>query len=147
NRMIRSWAPLISPSTRRWISGVDGDIYHYELFDPATNRFGHLWIYHVDEPSWRLQNLTYADEAAFPPEQASVASSTRTWSARNGWIRGYTVTRKDGRNDLQVKYDAFTTRALMLPPPVYFKTDVPDPEQMTYGELRAYIVKLRESGA
>jgi lipopolysaccharide export LptBFGC system permease protein LptF len=45
-----------------------------------------------------------------------------------------------------VRYVPFTEKEISLDPPKYFKTDEPDPEQMTYGELKAYITRLRASG-
>src|SRR5262249_3912822 len=55
--------------------------------------------------------------------------------------------RKSGKEPVLTKYESFNEQTVSIPPPSYFKADIPDPEQMTYSELRAYIVKLRESGA
>ncbi len=140
NRQIRSWAPLISSSTRRWVSGANGDIYHYDIFDPVTDHFNRLWVYHADERTWRLKSMSYADDVAFQ-------RPSQIWRARSGWDRQFSLVRRNGGEHIAVKYDPFTERDLAVAPPSYFKTDVPDPEQMTYTELRQYIVKLRESGA
>ena len=139
NRQIRSWAPLISSSTRRWVSGVNGEIYHYDVFDPIADHFAHLWVYHVDERAWRLNGVSYSDDVVFKRSEG--------WLARGGWERQFTLVRRNGAEHIAVKYQPFTEQVLAIAPPTYFKTDVPDPEQMTYSELRQYIVKLRESGA
>ena len=46
-----------------------------------------------------------------------------------------------------MKYSAFTEQNLTLESPVYFKTDEPIAELMTYGQLRDYITRLKASGA
>ena len=138
NRQIRSWAPLISSSTRRWVSGANGDIYHYDVFDPIADRFTRLWVYHVDERTWRLKGVSYADDVVFRRDG---------WLARGGWERQFNSVRRNGSDHIAVKYQPFTERLLAIAAPSYFKSDVPpDPAQMTYTELRQYIVKLRESG-
>jgi LPS export ABC transporter permease LptG len=143
NRQIRSWAPLLSPSAQRWVSGPNGEIYHYDVFDPVATRFAHLWIYHVDSSAWRLKGMTYADDVTFRP----MSDDGADWAARNGWTRNFNVTKKTGSDHLAVRYDSFSERRLSMVAPFYFKTDVPDPEQMTYGELEQYIEKLKTTGA
>jgi LPS export ABC transporter permease LptG/LPS export ABC transporter permease LptF len=140
NRQIRSWAPLISSSTRRWVSGTNGDIYHYDIFDPVTDHFSRLWVYHADVRTWRLKSMSYADDVAFQ-------RPSQSWRARSGWDRQFNLVQRNGGEHIAVKYEPFSERVLPVAPPTYFKTDVPDPEQMTYTELRQYIVKLRDSGA
>jgi LPS export ABC transporter permease LptG/LPS export ABC transporter permease LptF len=145
NRQIRNWAPLLSATTRLWVNGQHGEIYHYDVFDPVGTRFARLWVYLVDEQNWRLNGIWYADEVTFVPAPASPGEGQ--WRARGGWTRAYEVTNRRGAQHLGVKYEAFTERMLPIAAPAYFKTDVPDPEQMTYSELRQYIVKLRATGA
>jgi LPS export ABC transporter permease LptG/LPS export ABC transporter permease LptF len=145
NRQIRSWAPLLSPTSRRWVGGANGDVYHYDVFDPVGTRFTHLWVYHIDEPSWQLKDIVYADQVTFKPSRESDAADT--WDARAGWVRQFGTTRKNGSEHVSVQFEAFADRALPIEPPAYFTDDVPDPEQMTYGELRQYIVKLRATGS
>ena len=56
---------------RRWIVSQTGDIYHYDSFNPRSNIFDRLSIYHVDPRAWRLESLTYAKAvlpAAPPPD-------------------------------------------------------------------------------
>jgi LPS export ABC transporter permease LptG/LPS export ABC transporter permease LptF len=145
NRQIRSWAPLLSPTARRWVGGANGDIYHYDVFDPVSTRFARLWVYQVDESAWRLKNIAYADQVVFKP--AREGSGQGTWTARSGWVRQFGLTKKSGSEHVSVNFEAFSERALPIAPPAYFINDVPDPEQMTYAELQHYIVKLRATGA
>ena len=46
-----------------------------------------------------------------------------------------------------MKYAAFSARDLPIEPPDYFKNESPDAEQMTYGQLKAYVARLSASGA
>ncbi len=47
---------------RQWIIGRSGDIYHYEFFDPRANQFSRLSMFHLNEASWKLDALTYAQQ-------------------------------------------------------------------------------------
>ena len=46
-----------------------------------------------------------------------------------------------------VTYTPFNGRMLALEPPSYFKTELPEADRMTYGELKRYIAQLQASGA
>jgi len=144
NRQMRQWAPLLSPTARRWVNGPNGELYHYDIFDPVADRFVHLWNYHVDETKWRLASITYADDVVF---RSGVRDDVADWRARGGWVRQFDPTFDLSGERVAVKYEAFAERMLLAAPPSYFESDIPDPDQMTFGELRQYIVKLRETGA
>ena len=47
---------------RKWIVGHEGDIYHYENFDPRIDRFNRLTVYDLDPKTWRLASLTYVKD-------------------------------------------------------------------------------------
>ena len=143
-RIIRKWPALISPLDRRWAVGVDGSMYHYEYFDPSANRLSRLHVYRLDEASWALRGIVFARDAApvgkLVQEEGSIA-----WTARQGWERTFAP---EGRvQDSQVKYQPFDTRELVLEPPNYFKSEIPDADMMTYGQLRDFIGRLQASGA
>ncbi len=140
NREIRNWAPLLSPATRRWVIGKEGDLYNYDVFDPQSDHFSRLWMYRPEPGSWRLQSMSYADEVRYMPE-------SERWVGRHGWTRdfGAATTRSGGQ--VAVKYTPFAESELSVDGPAYFKTTAPDAEQMTFQELRAYIVRLRASGS
>ena len=139
NRQIRNWAPLLSPSAQRWVSGANGEIYHYDVYDPVARKFARLWIYDVDEHAWRLKAIAYADEVSY--------TASGAWRARGGWERDFNVAKRSGAEHMVVRYESFGERTMPMAPPSYFKADVPDPEQMTYTELRQYIQKLKATGA
>ena len=129
---------------RRWIVGNEGDIYHYESFDPRRNAFGGLTVFHIEASSWRLASLTYARDVVLVPP-ASEEGRGFEWPGRQGWTREFTTTR--ARNPrTAVKHTPFAATRLPLEPPSYFKTDEPDAERMTYDQLNRYIAQLRTSG-
>jgi LPS export ABC transporter permease LptF/LPS export ABC transporter permease LptG len=127
---------------RHWIVATDGDVYHYESFDPSANRFSQFSAYGVDPHAWRLDSLTYAKEVTLSKtHQAGVA-----WRGRQGWTRDFVVTRRGAGESTSVKYAPFAEKDLPLEPPSYFKTENLEPEWMTYGQLKRYVTQLRASG-
>src|SRR5439155_6959481 len=42
---------------RQWIVGSEGDLYHYDYFDPRGNRFNRLTVYDIDPHTWWLASL------------------------------------------------------------------------------------------
>ena len=146
NRQIRSWPPQISPETRGWVIGSSGEFYHYDVFDPQGNRFSRLWVYYPDSRSWRLQAMSYAEQAVYLAPRGSDNRAAR-WIGRQGWVREFGLARQSTRERVTVKYTPFNERELRIDPAAYFKSETPDAEQMTYGDLRAYVIKLRESGS
>ena len=60
------------------------------------------------------------------------------WMARDGWTREFSTAKPTRRRAERpvVKYTPFAERAISLEPPAYFKTDEPEADRMTYGELK-----------
>jgi len=145
-RIIRKWPPQTSPLDRRWVVGADGSMYHYDYFDPRGDRFTRLHVYRLDVPSWRLQTITYARDAA--PAKGRLADADEgaavAWRMREGWVREM----KAGQSgEIALQYAPFGQQDVLLESPKYFKTDTPDPDMMQYRELRNFISRLEFSGA
>ena len=131
---------------RRWIVSRTGDIYHYDSFDPRANRFERLSIYRIDPRAWRLQSLTYARQMS--PAPRSVASGDPTafaWRGIDGWTREFIITRRRRTTASGVRYGPFSQKDLAFEPPAYFKTQLPDPEEMTYAELKREVAREKMS--
>ena len=147
NAIIHNWPiQAFGTLTRRWIVGNSGDIYYYDSFNPATNQFDRLSLFHLDQNNWVLGALTYAQNVALErrPSDEGVAS---TWVARRGWTRQFTTATRRNTVRTVAAYDPFDQRDLVLEPPSYFRETVdPDADRMTYGQLRAYVTQLRNSG-
>ncbi|HET6194179.1 MAG TPA: LptF/LptG family permease, partial [Acetobacteraceae bacterium] len=133
---------------RQWIIGRSGDIYHYEFFDPRINQFSRLSMFHLNEDTWRLDSLIYAKEAALVKRAGADGQPALMWMAHNGWTREFTIARPTRRRAERpvVKFTPYVERAISLEPPAYFKTDEPEADRMTYGELKRYIGELQASG-
>ena len=134
---------------RQWIIGRSGDIYRYEFFDPHVNQFSKLSMFHLNESTWKLDALTYAKDAALVKHAGADGQPVLMWIARNGWTREFTTAKPTRRRKTErpaVQYTPFAERAISLEPPAYFKTDEPEADRMTYGELKHYIGQLQSSG-
>jgi lipopolysaccharide export LptBFGC system permease protein LptF len=112
--------------------GGDGDIYHYSYFDPRTRRFSGLWTYEFNADMTRLTRRTFAQQAAFVKDA--------TWQAEHGWTREFTGSGEAG------EFLPFETTLKTFEPASLFTTESPDPDFMSYTQLRAYTERLRASG-
>jgi LPS export ABC transporter permease LptG/LPS export ABC transporter permease LptF len=117
---------------RRWVMGNDGDIYHYNYFDPRERKFSGLWIYEFNSDMTRLTKRTFAQRAAFIKDA--------TWQVEEGWTREF----KDS-GDL-APFAPFAQTRRNFEPVALFTTESPDPDFMSYTQLRAYTDRLRPSG-
>jgi lipopolysaccharide export system permease protein len=147
NAMIRGW-PVQSFGVldRRWIVGNSGAIYHYDFFDAAMNQFSSLWIFAVDESSWRLASLTYARTVKLAKGPGVDGRPSYAWQAREGWSRDFTAPARQATVQTAVKYEPFSRRTISLEPPKFFNAPEPDADRMTYGELKHYVGELQASG-
>ena len=132
-------ARAVSVLGRQWTAGRNGDIYHYDFFDPRRGELRHFWRYQFDRQSWRLSRITYADSARFDPASLDRGRGAGTWTCRQGWIR---VLSPGGGAD----YSAFSTSPVAMESADYFGTEPPDAASMTFSDLRAYIETMRGSG-
>jgi LPS export ABC transporter permease LptG len=145
-RIIRKWPALSNPLDRRWVVGADGSIYHYDFFDARADHFSRLHIYRLDQPSWTLRSITFARDAA-PARPADSDEGPIAWKIHQGWVREVQPASAGGTGGVAVTYTPFAERHLSLEPPKYFKSDTPDPDMMTYGQLQDFIARLGLSGA
>jgi len=143
--LIRSWPSQEPSAVNRWIASDSGDIYHYDLFDPAVDRFTRFTQYRLDRRTWRLSGMLFADAVSSPAPVANT-QQLRDWTAQRGWVRALTTARSGDVVKTAVSYTPFAERPLTLEPPAYFKTEVPDPAKMNYRQLRAHIATLKASG-
>jgi LPS export ABC transporter permease LptF/LPS export ABC transporter permease LptG len=131
---------------RRWVIGAQGDIYHYEYFDPRLDHFSRLMVFALDTTAWQLASLTYSTQVV--PGGAGPAepdSRSAAWDARDGWRREFGKPAA-GKPKGLVAYSRFATRAMAFEPPGYFKTDEPEADRMNYDQLKRYIAQLQASG-
>jgi LPS export ABC transporter permease LptF/LPS export ABC transporter permease LptG len=147
NGIIRGYpVPAFGLLSRQWLIGKNGDIYRYEIFDPRTHRFSKLSTFHLNESTWNLETLTYAADVGLVKQAGADEEAIPTWMARGGWTREFTTATRHNAVRPVVNYKPFTERTLALEPPAYFKTEEPDADRMTYGQLKTYVAELQASG-
>jgi LPS export ABC transporter permease LptF/LPS export ABC transporter permease LptG len=147
NAIMRGYPmPEFGVLNRQWIIGKSGDIYRYEFFDPRVNQFSKMSIFHLNEQTWKLDTLTYANDVSLGKQRGADGEPVLMWTARGGWTRAFTTTMHRNAERLTVKYSPFAERAISLEPPSYFKTEDIEADRMTYGELKEYIAQLKASG-
>jgi LPS export ABC transporter permease LptF len=152
NRLIRGHPPQRSALNRQWLVGSTGAIYHYDAFDPAANRFSRLRVYDIDERTWDLRSITFAEHATFVPDSERGGGMEGYWKGEKGWVRQLSRGARI-HGAAAVRYTPMADGELALDPPGYFKADIIEGEQlmtygdlMTYAELRSYITRLEASG-
>jgi LPS export ABC transporter permease LptG/LPS export ABC transporter permease LptF len=131
---------------RRWVIGKGGDIYNFEHFNPGTNQFNRMSIFHVNAATWRLDALTYAHDITLARPGADDEEASVTWMAHQGWIRAFDSETTQNGTRTVVKYEPFAHRPVSLESPAFFSTEEPDADRMTYGELKHYVTELQASG-
>ena len=129
-------AETFDVSTRRWMVGSDGDIYHYNFFDQRQGQFTGLSVFEFDPYMSALQRRSFAERAIY----AGAGGREKVWHVEQGWTRAFTPS---GDSE---SYQAFAESDLALEPAAYFATQRPDPDYMSYSQLRGYITRLRDSG-
>jgi len=119
---------------RRWVMGTDGTIYHYNYFNPRGSQFENLWIYKFSADLTRVTERAFATRASY--------ESGATWRMEQGWSRTF-----DANGDpIPEGFTPFAANRRTLEPASYFTTQSPDPDFMSYTQLRAYTDRLEASG-
>jgi LPS export ABC transporter permease LptG/LPS export ABC transporter permease LptF len=121
---------------RQWIVGSRGEIYHYNYFDPQTNTLMGLSVFEFSDGMKTLVKRSYADRAVYMP----TSEHPDQWDAYNAWIRELLPSGDTRRFATREKTD------FRLEEPSYFGTRQPEPQFMSYSQLRAYIDQLKISG-
>jgi lipopolysaccharide export LptBFGC system permease protein LptF len=116
--------------------GSHGDIYNYNYFDPKSNALMGVSIYQFSDGMRSLIGRSYAERATY----AGSPAMPNAWRAQQVWTREFAASGDTRRFNTQAQAD------LSLEPPSYFATREPEPEFMSYSQLRDYIAQLRTSG-
>jgi LPS export ABC transporter permease LptG/LPS export ABC transporter permease LptF len=117
---------------RQWMTGSDGEIYHYNYFDPDTRQLLGLEVFDVKKETGVLARRTYAERAVYETDNR--------WKVERGWRRDF-----DAGGDITA-VTQLTDTAVPLEPAASFATREPDPKFMSYTELRGHIAGLEPSG-
>lgn len=120
---------------RKWVIGRNGDVYHYQYFDPRRWELNALSVFRFDPATRALTERAFATQASYTP----IPTDPHGWLARSGWIREFSGT------DV-TKYVPIANARLSLEPAEYFVTEAPEPAHMNFAQLRTYIEELKASG-
>jgi LPS export ABC transporter permease LptF/LPS export ABC transporter permease LptG len=121
---------------RQWLVGTNGEIYHYQFFDPRRRTLNALSILRFNPGTLELTERVFATQAEYSPR---TPGDVQPWIAHGGWSRtlaGPAVT----------AYEPFESTRLALEPADYFETEAPEPDRMNFVELRRHIEELQTSG-
>ena len=123
---------------RQWVTGSGGEIYHYDYYDPRTQRLSGLSVYEFGDGMQVLTRRTYAELATYAANRGQ--NGNDAWTLERGWTRDLTP---EGETRA---YTPFAELDARLEPAAYFDTQQPDERFMSYSQLRDYTAGLRASG-
>jgi len=122
--------------SRKWLIGRNGEVYHYQYFDPARAELNAVSTFRFDPDTNALTQRAYATQAVYSPR---APNDPAAWLGQGGWVRDFSGT--------EVKrYAPFDSGRLPLESADYFLTEAPEPERMNYAQLERYIQELESSG-
>jgi LPS export ABC transporter permease LptG/LPS export ABC transporter permease LptF len=124
---------FLNPS-QRWIFGQHSDIYYYQFFDSDKNQFANLSVFQFDPATFELTDRVFASSAHWEDR-------LQRWVCTQGWERQL-------QGSAMVNYHTYevSTLAAVSEAPGYFKKEVKQYSEMSYGELERYIRDLQQSG-
>jgi LPS export ABC transporter permease LptG/LPS export ABC transporter permease LptF len=137
--MMRGLSPdLLDFNRRTWVLGNDGDIYHYNFFDPNGQRFTRLSVFEFTPSMERIERRTFAADAT---SLAGASEMDPAWVLVNGWTREF-----DETGEPQ-SFTPFERQQKSMEPVAHFTSESQMPEFMSYTQLRAYTDRLDAGGA
>jgi LPS export ABC transporter permease LptG len=122
--------------TRQWVVGSRGNIYHYNYFDPGNKALLGLSVFEFSDGMRSIARRSYAERARYDP----TLGHPDAWRAEETWSRELSPSGDTRR------FSADSVAQFTLEPPSYFGTRQPEPQFMSYSQLRSYIEQLRTSG-
>jgi LPS export ABC transporter permease LptF/LPS export ABC transporter permease LptG len=127
---------------RRWLVGQEGEIYHYDWYDPRNHLLSALSVYEFSPGMGRITRRTYANLATYM--ETGEEDPLDVWRVDAGWTREFGEDDK-GRPIVRT-FAPFTSDVRRLETTSYFGTEEPRPEFMGYTGLREHTKQLEASG-
>ena len=138
--IIRTGSPqTFDVLNRKWLIGRNGEVYHYQYYDPRRRELNGLSVFTFDPQTHELATRRFAAVAVNDPDRAD-PSTTAHWHVDHGWLRTF------GPRSQVTSFETLEATTIALEAADYFVTEAPPPERMTFGQLRKYITELRASG-
>ena len=121
---------------RKWLVGRNGEIYHYQYYNPRLRELNVVSVFRFDRQTLALTERLYATQAVYRP---SGPDDPAPWVATGGWLRELAGAQVE-------RYVPFSSIRVPLEPAEYFQTEAPEPDRMNFAQLRRYIEELKTSG-
>ena len=138
--IIRTGSPqTFGVMNRKWIVGRNGEVYHYQFYDPRKRELNGLSVFDFDAAAHTIRSRMFAAKASYAPA-AGPAGTIPQWRLQQGWSREF------GPRSQVKEFSQFADRTVPLEPAEYFVTETREPDLMNFGQLRRYIGELRASG-
>ncbi|MGH9219672.1 MAG: LptF/LptG family permease, partial [Vicinamibacterales bacterium] len=122
---------------RKWLVGRDGEVYHYQYYDPRNQELHSLSVFEFDPRDHRLIRRRFVQKAKYTADARPDAQPE--WALDQGWLREFAP------ND-EVLFSRLTDQVQRFEPADYFVTEAREPDLMNFAQLRVYIDELRASG-
>ena len=138
--IIRTGSPqTFGVLNRKWIVGRNGEVYHYQFYDPRRRELNSLSVFDFDQAAHTIRSRMFAAKATYAPTTGPNGPLPQ-WRLEQGWSREFGA-------KTQVKdFSRFSDRLVALEPADYFVTEAREPDLMNFGQLRSYVAELRASG-
>ena len=124
---------------RKWIVGNNGDVYHYQYYDPRNQELNSLSVFSFDPKTHVLRGRMFIKQAKYAPESTPQGAVPRWWLDQ-GWSRNF-----NGKTEV-TGFKEFEHITAPFEPADYFVTEAREPDLMNFSQLRTYISELRASG-
>ena len=124
---------------RKWIVGNDGQVYHYQYYDPRKRELNSLSVFEFDPQTHALKSRMFVNKATYDPDREPQGEIPK-WALDRGWKREF-----DPKTQANT-FKAFDHVGARFEAADYFVTEAREPELMNFGQLRRYITELKASG-
>jgi len=138
--LIRTGSPqTFGVLNRKWIVGNNGDMYHYQYYDPRNHELNSLSVFSFDPRTHVLRARMFVQRAKYAP-RPTPAGPQPEWWLDAGWSREF-----EGKAGVR-NFKSFENTTAPFEAADYFVTEAREPDLMNFPQLRAYITELRSSG-
>ena len=136
--IIRTGSPqTFGVLNRKWIVGNDGEVYHYQYYDPRKRELNSLSVFEFDPQTHALKSRMFVQTA-----RPTIRIASRTARFRSGrWIAAGSAS--SIRRPQANTFKAFDHIGARFETADYFVTEAREPELMNFGQLRSYITELQ----
>jgi LPS export ABC transporter permease LptG len=124
---------------RKWIVGNNGEVYHYQYYDPRNRELHSLAVFEFDRNTHALTSRMFVRKATYDPDREGGVEEPK-WALSEGWKRDF-----DPKTTVS-SFSRFDHIGARFESAEYFVTEAREPELMNFAQLRRYITELKASG-